>query len=331
MDFSKRILPTSEKYIFSEEGYYVWCASIFKHKDSYYMAYSRWKKEYGFDSWVSQSQVCIAKSDSLFGTFRHVKVILPFGDENDWDAHCAHNPTVMKYGDTYYLYHMANRGTGEFWNHRNNQRIAVAYTKDPEGEWKKADRPVIDVSEHGIDSLMTSNPSVVITPEQKVLMIYKAVSKEGVMPVGGNVICAAAIADNPIGPFRKFYSPLMSNPENPWSVEDPFVWWERGKYYALVKDFQGYFSRGSKGSVAFFISEDGLEWKPAKNPLAFERVLDFGSYKQQVYRLERPQIYFEEGKARALICACMPLEGDCITYSIRIPLKEDEKTMVHQQ
>lgn len=323
LNFKERLLPTSEKYIYTEPGYYVWCASIFKHENNYYMAYSRWKKEYGFEGWVSHSEVCLAKSESLFGEFRHLKVILPFGKETDWDAHCAHNPTVLKYGDTYYLYHMANRGNGEFWNHRNHQRIAVAYSKDPEGEWKKAQQPVIDISESGVDSLMTSNPTVTQTPDGKVLMVYKAVSNEGEMPKGGSVICAAAIADHPLGPFHKFGKPLMSNPENPWSVEDPFIWYEGDRYYALVKDFQGYFSGGSRGSTALFVSENGQDWEPAEHPLAYERELDFGDGKFPVRNLERAQIYFEDGNAMALICACMLQEGDEDTFSIRIPLKKE--------
>ena len=49
MNFGARMLPTSWDYILAQEGYYVWCGSMFHHRDTYYIAYSRWKKEYGFD------------------------------------------------------------------------------------------------------------------------------------------------------------------------------------------------------------------------------------------------------------------------------------------
>ena len=79
---------------------------------------------------------------------------------------------------------MVNEGTGDWWEHRNNQRIGVAYTDNPEGEWIKLDNPVIDVSKEGIDSLMVSNPTALVTKDNKILMVYKAVSKDGELPKG---------------------------------------------------------------------------------------------------------------------------------------------------
>jgi len=321
MNFGARMLPTSWDFILAQEGYYVWCGSMFHHRDTYYIAYSRWKKEYGFDGWVSHSEICLAKSDAILGTFTYVKTILPFGDPSDWDAHVAHNPTVITYDGMFYLYHMANHGDGTYWNHRNNQRIAVAYASDPEGEWKKADSPVIDVSTVGIDSLMTSNPTAAVTPDGKVLMVYKAVSDEGEKPKGGSVICAAAIADHPLGPFRKFDVPLFRNPEQSWSVEDPFIWWEDGKFHALVKDFHGYFSGGGKGSTALFCSENGREWALDENPLGYEKILDLGTEQIRVCNLERPQIYIEGGIPKVLLCACALKDDYTDTFNIRIPLK----------
>ena len=92
---------------------------------------------------------------------------------------------------------MGNRGNGEWWNHRNNQRIGCAVTSDPEGEWRRKEEPVIDVSSRGFDSLMTSNPTVTQMPDGRVLAVYKGVSKEGELPKGGPVICGVAIAEHP--------------------------------------------------------------------------------------------------------------------------------------
>ena len=318
--FSSRMLPTDPRLEFREEGYYVWCGSMFRFKDHYYLAYSRWKKEYGFDGWVTHSEIALARAETMFGAWERLGRILPFGDDSDWDHDCAHNPTVIQCGDTYYLYHMANSGNGEYWNHRNHQRIAVAWTRDPEGAWQKASSPVIDISAEGVDSLMTSNPTAAMGPDGRVHMVYKAVSKYGEMPKGGAVVCAAAEAFHPLGPFTKYHEPLFANPEDPWSVEDPFIWCENGSFYALVKDFQGYFTKAQKGSTALFVSADGRHWRPADVPLAYERQLDYGTYVLAVENLERPQIYLEDGVPRVLLCAVRPRADGEDTFNIRIPL-----------
>ncbi len=323
MKFHDLLRPTSSRLEFREEGYYIWCGSMFRWRDTYYLAYSRWKKKYGFDGWVTHSEIALAKCDTVDGSFRPVKKLFPIEGSSGWDRDCAHNPTVILWQDRIVLYYMANYGNGAYWDHRNHQRIGAAWTTDPEGIWHKSDGPVIDISPEGVDSLMTSNPTACVTPEGRILMVYKAVSKYGAMPKGGDVICAAAIAEDPMGPFTKFGEPLMVNPENGWSVEDPFIWYDakEHRYYALVKDFQGYFTKAQKGSTALFTSVDGRTWQPAAHPLAYERVIDYGDYVQPVDNLERPQIYFEEGRPTYLLCAARVREGDEDTFNIRIPLR----------
>ena len=326
MNFQNIIQPTTPEMEFREEGYYVWCGSMFCWKGIYYLAYSRWKKEYGFDGWVTHSEIALAKSDMADGPFHPVKKLFPMDGGSGWERDVAHNPTVILWKDRIVIYYMANYGNGEYWNHRNHQRVGAAWTLDPEGSWHKSDGPVIDISPEGIDSLMTSNPTACVTPEGRILMVYKAVSKYGAMPKGGDVICGAAIADDPMGPFAKAGKPLMVNPENGWSVEDPFIWFDAKdqQYYALVKDFQGYFTKAQQGSTALFVSRDGSDWQPADPPLAYERVIHYEDHDQPVDNLERPQIFFEEGEPKYLLCASRIHEGDEDTFNIRIPLKTGE-------
>lgn len=322
MDFNKRMLPTNRNNIFQEEGFYVWCGSAFSYGGYCYLLYSRWPKSLGFAAWVTDSEICLARANNIFGDFKYRKVILGKDKAARWDASCKHNPTVLQHGGLFYLYYMGNNGGGDWWTHRNNQRIGCAYTDDPEGEWTRLDNPVIDVEEHGFDSLLTSNPTVTNMPDGRILAIYKGVSRDGEMPKGGAVVCGVAVADSPLGPFVKENMPIMQNPEDPWSVEDPFVWFEAGRYYALVKDFHGYFTKTGEYSIALFESADGFDWIPSDTPLAFSNELRFddGSIKK-VALLERPQLYFESGKPAALLCACAEEENCRHTYNIRIPLK----------
>ena len=285
------------------------------------MIYSRWPHEKGFEAWVTDSQVCLAKSDSMLGKFKYVKTLFDYSPDENGENLVIHNPTVIKWHDRFYLYHMVNTGSGDWWGHRNNQRVGVAYASDPEGEWTRVEEPVIDISPEGIDSLMTSNPTALVTKDDKILMVYKAVSKYGEMPKGGKVICGAAVADSPLGPFKKFDKPIMENPEHPWAVEDPYIWSENGKYYALVKDFQGYFTKTQKGAVALFESENGADWNISENYLAFEKKLYLENGIKEVRNLERPQLYIEDGKPKCLLCACMEYDNAPTTFNIRIPLK----------
>ena len=305
--------------MFDEDGYYVWCGSMFRYKYSYYLAYSRWKRELGFEAWVTDSEICLAKTDSLFGTFRYVKTLRSKHDSG-FDRSCAHNPTVISSGGRFYMYYMGNDGNGQFWDNRNRQRIGVASASDPEGEWSFSGKPLIDVSENGFDSLMVSNPTVTKMPDGRFMMIYKGVSTDGELPKGGAVVCGTAFSDKPDSGFVKTGKPIMVNPTNGWSVEDPFIWCENGRFYALVKDFQGYFTHTESSATALFESDDGGEWTPSEHPLAFRRVLPFGSGAREVSRLERPQIFFEDGKAKLLICACAVDDGFSDVFSVRIPM-----------
>lgn len=320
MDFSKRMLPVSPACIFREEGYFVWGASMFRHGGTLYLVYSRWEKSKGFDAWVTDSELCLAKGTDALGTFVPVGVIGPARPCEAWYGSCMHNPTVISANGKHYLYFMGNRGDGDWWQHRNRQRIGVAWTDDPEKEWHILPDPVIDVTPGAIDARMVSNPTAVQLDSGKTLMVYKAVSDDGPEPAGGAVICGAAEADSPLGPFYKDGKPIMVNPEHPWSVEDPFIWQENGKLYALVKDFQGYFTGTGTCSTALFESRDGHEWTPAAHALAFGLSVPVPGGEQPVKKLERPQIFVDTDGSAVLLCACMP-QDETDTYNIRIPLQ----------
>lgn len=320
MDFKKRMGKVSENSVFKMEGYYVWCGSVAKGADGmYYLYFSFWPKSGHFDNdWVIYSKIGYAVSDNPYGDFKYCGIALDRGI--GWDSGAVHNPAVIKHKGKYYMYYMGNYGNGEFWNHRNNQRIGVAVSDSPHGPWQRFDTPVIDVNKNGFDSLMTSNPSVTIGYDGKFYMIYKGVTDNGNYPMGGAVVCGIAVADNPTGPFKKYDKPVMVNPEHDRSVEDAFIWYENGRFYSLAKDFQGYFTKAGKGSIALFNSENGFDWKTDNNPLAFIPELYFENYYMPLYRMERPQIYIEDGKPVALLCACMPNESADETFSISIPI-----------
>lgn len=320
MNFKKRMGKVSKDSIFEMDGFFVWCGTIAKGDDGkYYLYFSFWPKSDSFDNdWVIYSKIGYAVSDNPYGGFEYCGIALDSG--TGWDSGAVHNPAVIRHNGKYYMYYMGNHGNGEYWSHRNNQRIGVAVASSPHGPWQRFDTPVIDITKDSFDSLMTSNPSVTIGDDGKFYMIYKAVTAIDNHIAGGAVICGIAVADDPVGPFKKYDKSVMVNPEHHYSVEDAFIWHENGHFYVLAKDFQGYFTKAGKGSVALFISDNGLEWKTDENPLAFIPELHFDDYRMPLFRMERPQIYIEDGKPIALLCACMPNESADETFNVSIPL-----------
>lgn len=318
MNFASTILPLKRRSVFAMDDFYVWCATV--QKDSgdglYHMIFSKWPKEKGFNAWVTDSSLGHAVADSPDGPYRYTGEIHLTGNH----AEVFHNPTMIQQDGRYYLYFMQNSGAASdeqtrlsndadenhWWVHRNNQRIGAAWAEHPAGPWHSSDTPVIDVSPGCWDGLMVSNPTVTIGGDGRVYMVYKGVA-EGVPPAGGAVVCGVARAEHPMGPFEKIKGPIMVNPQHPWSVEDPYIWYQRGRFYALVKDFQGYFTKTGSVCVALFESADGIDWHPSANPLGF--TLDFvweDGERQHADALERPQLVFEGEKAVALLCAFCP-------------------------
>lgn len=308
-------VPITAKFALPD--YMVWCGSMIKGQDGkYYLFYSRWPRKSGHIAWATESEVAVAVSKCPTGPYTHLKVIFPKRDKKYWDADVTHNPTVHKFGNKYYLYYMGNYGNGEWWNHRNNQRIGVAVATSPLGPWLRSDKPIVDTTKHSFDHQLVSNPAVTKRPDGKYLMIYKAVS-EGEMPFGGVVLHGAAIADKPEGPFRKIPNRIFGKEGAKFAAEDPFIWYQQGKFWAIVKDMSGVFTN-SGTSLALFESKDGLDWKTAKHVLITTTQIPWETGTKKVAKLERPQLWLDKGIPKVLFCAVYDDEDN---YNVAIPLK----------
>ncbi|MDR6553674.1 glycoside hydrolase family protein [Paenibacillus qinlingensis] len=335
MNFQEMLRPVPAEAKFELAGWHVWCGSMTRDAEGrYYLFYSRWPEQVGFESWATHSEIAYAVADNPLGPFHHVDTIWTNRDgAASWDRDVAHNPAILHHGNRYYLYYMETHGPdfdfdypadeATWWAYRNHQRIGVAVADHPAGPWTRGTAPVLDVSPEKWDGLMTSNPTVCETTDGRVLMMYKGVA-EGPPPKGGAVNAGVAFADHPLGPFRKQPEPTVTNPTNDWAVEDPYVWCKGDGYYALMKDFQGYFTKSERGSVALFESSDGIVWQPSRHVLAFDLQIPWAhQVAQSVLRLERPQLWFDEsGKPAVLLCAVLEREGSR-SYNIRIPLGGD--------
>lgn len=334
-DYKIEFGQVSKKSIFRNDSLSIWGGSLVKGEDGlYHMFYARWPKHIGWE-WVNYSEIAHAVSKSPFGPFEHRDVTLPDRGAQFWDGSTTHNPTVHKFDGKYYLYYMGNTGDKKIvsvpgkpkinWVHRNNQRIGVAVADSPNGPWKRFDQPVLDISpnDDAHDALMTSNPSVCQMPDGKILMVYKAVGKKHELPGGGPVVHMVAIADSPTGPFKKYPDPVFTFEGERFPAEDPYIWYQDGKFRAIVKRIK-HEGNNRKFSLVHYDSEDGIKWEQAKNFEISERIVEWeDGRKQQFTHLERPQVFRENGEPIALLCAADTLDANGIreSFNLQIPLK----------
>lgn len=326
MDFRALVQPLPPRAVFAMPDWYVWCGSMVRTDDGIcHLLFSRWPKRQGFAAWVTHSEIAHATATDPLGPYTYRGVALPGAGGDAWDAEGTHNPTVIRVGQRYYLYYMGTRGPGGWWDYRNHQRVGVAVAEHPAGPWQRFDKPLIDVTLGAWDCLMTSNPTCAPGPDGRCVVLYKGVGA-GPMPKGGAVLCGAALGDGPLGPFRKEPGPVIVNPEHPWAVEDAFAWWHDDRYYCIIKDFHGYFTRTGASSLALFESLDGARWQAAAQPLALERTLTWeDGTVQQFANLERPQVWLEGGRPAVLFCAAALDERRETSFNVHIPLSRQGK------
>ncbi|MGC6430543.1 MAG: glycoside hydrolase family protein [Jejuia sp.] len=336
IDYQIELGEVSPKSVFDNDTMSIWGGSLVKGQDNlYHMFYSIWPKNIGWE-WVNYSIISHAVSESPFGPFKHKDDVLPDRGVEFWDGSATHNPTVHNFNGKYYLYYMGNFGDEKIvsvpgkakinWVHRNNQRIGVAVADSPNGPWKRFDKPVLDITENDSlahDALMTSNPSVCQMADGKILMVYKAVGKKFKLPAGGPVVHMVAIADSPTGPFKKYPDPVFTFEGERFPAEDPYIWYQDGKYRAIVKRIK---HEGKKRvfSLVHYDSEDGINWNQAKHFEISDRTVTFTDGRKIKFdHLERPQVFIENGEPVALLCAADSIDVNNVrqSFNIQIPLK----------
>ncbi len=332
MDLAAMIQPVPKSAKFIDEDYYIWCGSMVRTDDGKcHLYYSRWPRKLGHYAWVTHSEVAHAVADTPLGPYKHVNVALPARGEQFWDGQCTHNPTVIRSGGKFYLYYMGTHGDGQAmktlnWTYRNNQRVGVAVADNPNGPWTRMDKPVIDVTPGFYDALCATNPTVTEGPAGKFVMIYKGVGDKKPLPFGGPVLLLVATADSPTGPFKKYDKPVFVKEGVNFAAEDPFIWYQDGHYYALVKDNAGHFANAGK-SVVLFESADGFDWKLGNHPLVTKIQVQWeGGALQKLYSLERPQLWLDNGKPAVLFCAADETDKREHSFNVAIPLKAPATT-----
>ncbi|MEA2068715.1 MAG: glycoside hydrolase family protein [Verrucomicrobiota bacterium] len=308
--------PVPKTSVFENDGFFVWGASMTQTDDGVcHLFYDRWP-EPDINTWISNSEIAYATADSPSGPYRFKKVVFGKRSHDFWDGVSVYNPQILHANQRYYLYYVGNNGAGRATHDENGtlltQRIGVAVADSPSGPWRRSTVPLLDVSEEGLDSNFVANPAVTAMPDGRFLMIYKCGD-------GHKVYHSAAVADHPNGPFVKTGHKIFDSAASEFPAEDPFIWYQDGKYHAILKDMHGSFSHVGM-SLVQFESDNGLEWKPGTPVLVSKKEIhwDDGSV-EKVERLERPQLWLEDGLPRMLFLA---LKQGNHAYNVHIPLAE---------
>lgn len=330
-----------------DSAWNIWCGSMVKGYDGrYHMYYSRWPRNTRHEGWISHSEIAYAVADSPEGPYIHQNVALPAYSDEMWDGAMSHNPYILTANGKYYLYYIATKGKPlpadetipaygqEWWMRRNTQRIGLAISDSPMGPWKRMSSPVLENSKDttAFDAMLVSNPAVCIGRNGKIVMLYKAVCKNGTLK-GGKVRFSVAFADKMEGPFIKS-NRLIFQPEDPNAqmvAEDPFIWYDpyTDKYYAIVRDVVRQFTGTESGGLALMQSDDAINWSTVPNPKILPAQLYFSDGTvydtKKLGGIERPFLYMDERGKPLYLFGTFGINNNGIrrehSYNARIPFK----------
>ena len=313
------------------------------------------------DSWLLSSKIAHAVSNQSHRGYVFQNIVLKGAGEEGrpeaWDAQGVHNPHICKFNGKYYLYYIGSRDPGDQPEGspgaslrkrdriQQTQQIGVIACDTFEdlirGEFTRPDVPllsprtrvksdnVIDPSPPGTkakpDNLVVVNPSVVFRPSDGKYLLY---FKGNLYDPGWRGVHGVALGDTPTGPFEAmdtFVFSVRMPDGHPAKAEDPYVWYhqESESFYAVFKDFSGYYTGGDPG-LALMQSLDGIHWEKSENPLFSRLELRFvDGTVLPVAHLERPQLLTDpRGNPLAFYAACSiePVgnKSDGTTFNIQM-------------
>jgi alpha-L-fucosidase len=317
--------PVNEDNFFKTEGYYNWGASIIKGKDGkYHMFYARWEKDFTFLGWLTHSEIAHAVSKTPYGPWKYKNTVLKGRGKGYWDAITAHNPKINFFEGRYYLYYIStNMGEVEYtegdmietahtgYNHeywkilRPNQRTGVAVSKSLEGPWERQDTPLIEPS--GPITTLTVNPAIDQGKDGRYYLIVKGDKPNEERFIRNQ---AVAVSQKPDGPFTMMPDPVIDYID----TEDVSIWFDEGR----VRFYGIFHSNDEGGFIGMITSVDGIHWEKAADYWMMPKKvkLEDGTY-HIADRLERPFVYYEDGKPLVLSLAAR--KGN-ESYNILIPI-----------
>ena len=326
---AESLRPVPKTAVLRDPDWHIWGASMLRTADGVcHLFVARWPKARTFDAWVSHSEIAYATSSDPLGPYTIHRRLFGGGPElnpHDWDA-VAHNVHALESDGRYYLFYTGNTADGDWWRHRNAQRIGVAFADHPAGPWTRLDRPIVDVTPGSWDHQIANCPIVTRGPDGRFFLVYKGVA-DGQQPFGGNVRMGLAIADHPLGPWVKQPGTFFDAPGVKFPSDDNFVWAQDGWFHAIIKDYGGHFQDRFKEALVLFRSRTARSWEPVSgDPVLtpFRIAWADGTVMPKVARLDQPPLWRNARGEPAVLFLAVKETGDKnnndVSYNIHVPL-----------
>lgn len=275
--------------------YCYWDGTILKDEETgkYYMFASRWNQagghwgENGISGW--QGSVAVyATSDNLYGPYEDQGMLWP-----DYYDGAGHNVFCFRLSEDDKLYKDGYRygiSVSDTGMHGDQMNGTFHVSKSLDGPWDHIGKMNIGSGNFGL-----SNISIMVRPDGR----YEATNRNGDI----------ATADSLAGPWNVHSNGLWWNTEGMPStnIEDPVIWYSDGLYHIVANKWDA-------RQAYYLTSEDGLSDWTLHNGAAYTPTKTFLSYEDGTMnhwqKLERPGLYIEDGKLKAMTLAVIDVEKE---------------------
>ncbi len=311
--------PLPATIAYEDPEYWSWCPSILQDDAGrWHLFVSRWPKSIPFHpGWLLASEIIRAESDRPEGPYTFCEVVMRGRGADWWDGRSVHNPSVVRDGDRWLMFYMGS--THPFEDPvpglelpvsdprvvvaRWHERVGVAVAESLRGPWLRPDRPTLEARPGKFDSWITSNPTACRSHDGGWFMVYKARTTVGEAgnPKHGDMTLGIAEAVCAEGPWTRLDQPVFQT--GGLGIEDPFVWRSERGYELLFKDMKDTLT-GCLHALVRAWSADGRNWQLDEQPLFSDRRVQWPDGSEQTLgSLERPNLFFENGRALYLVAA----------------------------
>jgi hypothetical protein len=251
-----------------------WDGGILKAPDgTYHLFCSRWDQSAGHNGWMGMSYAIHATSKNLYGPYTDLGTFYTF------DGGKGHNVTPFIIGD------------GQYGVSISGVRPARVFTAS------SLDGPWTDKGDLVANGLCTQcNLKIMHRPDGK----FMAVTSNGTIGYSSTLM----------GPYNTQGPSVYSNASNipdKSKLEDPSIWYSGGKYHCLTNewDIKKAFHFTSLDGMTNWKQDQGYAYDPTSN---FIRYTD--STINHWCKLERPEVYMEDGHVVAFTFAAINVEKE---------------------
>ena len=313
--FAQKLTISPRDGGFRMQDYWVWCGSAIQGEDGrYHLFASRIHKKYLFHpGWTFHSEVVRASSPTPEGPYTFEEVVFGPRESRYFDANATHNPTIFKHGDTYLLFYIGvsfeedlsdpqtiidiSNDPDRYAKYWHRKRTGLATSKSVCGPWKRPDKPLLEPRLGSWDETIVSNPAPCVLADGSVKLIYK--SNRLSESIRGPFRLGLAQASHWSGEFvRAADQPIFAD-----NVEDPYLWHEDGRYWAIMKDMSGAIC-GEHDAGLLAYSDNCIDWKFTEPPKAYSRTVLWDDRSSSTLRKrERPCLLLQNGRPTHLFNA----------------------------